>query len=155
MRLRRCVGAAVVLVLNVCGEAFAAEAAVRPDSIIREIYETKIASGAERSFEATDTIVSSKFTPELKALYQKAQHASEPVIDFDIFYDAQDFSISDLKVKVLRNEGSRAEVEASFRNYGEPTAVVFDMTLEAGAWKIADVRYASGYALKQIIADVP
>jgi hypothetical protein len=122
MRLRRCVEV-LIFVFGVSGEAFAAEAAVQPDSVIREIYEAKIASGPERSFEVTETIVSSSFTPELKALYEKAQHASEPVIDFDIFYDAQDFSISDLKVKLMRREGASAVVEARFKNFGEPTAV--------------------------------
>jgi hypothetical protein len=154
MRLRRCVGV-LVFFFGVSGEAIAAEAAVQPDSVIREIYEAKIASGPERSFDVTDTIVSSSFTPELKALYQKAQHASEPVIDFDIFYDAQDFSISDLKVELKRREASTAVVEASFMNYGEPTTVVFDMTLDSGTWMIADVHYTSGYGLKQIITDLP
>ena len=154
MRLRRCVGV-LIFAVALSGEAIAAEAAVPPDSLIREIYEAKLGSSSEQSFDVTDTIVEAHFTPELKSLYQRAAHAPEPVIDFDIFYDAQDFSISDLSVAVVSRKGSRAVVRAQFKNYGEPTTITYDLALSEGTWKIADVHYASGYALKQIISDVP
>lgn len=155
MRLTRCVGLLFIVIVSAEG-ALAAEAAVPPpDSVVRQLYETKIASGAEHAFDATEQIVDGHFTPELKTLYRKATSSPEPVIDFDIFYDAQDFSISDLDVTLLDRKGDTAVVRVAFNNFGEPTTLDLDMAFVEGAWKIADVHYANGYALRQIIAELP
>ena len=152
MRLKRCVGLLIVAI-GLGAESAASQTPVAPERVVREIYQAKIASAFGKSFDVTDAMVDSHFAPELKALYRRAAHAPEPVVDFDIFYDAQDCSISNLDVRLIEQVGVRAVVRASFDNYGEPTTVFFDMHLVDGTWMIEDLRYASGHGLREIMAE--
>jgi hypothetical protein len=61
-------------------------------------------------------------------------------IDGDIVVAAQDWKLSGLKVAAKSPPADgKAVVEATFDNLGKPVTVDWDMVVEDGAWKVADV----------------
>jgi hypothetical protein len=70
---------------------------------------------------------------------------NEPVIDYDPIVNAQDYSISNLKIDVDPPANSdKAHVVARFDNQGQKTTVEYDMVVEDGAWKVDAIRSGTG-----------
>lgn len=65
---------------------------------------------------------------------------NEPVIDYDPIANAQDYSITNLKIEVDHPADGKAHVVARFDNLDRKTTVQYDMIVEDGAWKIDGIR---------------
>lgn len=62
----------------------------------------------------------------------------------DPFLSGQDGEVKSLRLRTGAREGDAAQVEASFRSFGQPVRVRFVMTREEGAWRIADIFNGEG-----------
>ena len=69
------------------------------------------------------------------------------VIDFDVFYNAQDASIKNLQIGKAVIKGSTATVPVHFTNYGRNENLVYSLVREGGAWKISDIKYRGAETL--------
>ena len=135
-----------------CAFAAMAGEAAGPDAVLRQLYETKIAADVAEQYDTTEQLIAANFAPDLKAMYDIAIKSDEPVIDFDIFYNAQDFSVRDVAVKIVSQTDDTAIVRVDFKNFDEPMGVTFSMTRIGGAWKISDVDYGEGFTLRKIMS---
>ncbi|HEX8709599.1 MAG TPA: DUF3828 domain-containing protein [Pyrinomonadaceae bacterium] len=71
-------------------------------------------------------------------------------LDFDPLYDAQDFDIKRFAVRRINRSRQRAEVAATFQNFGKRERIVFLLVATPDGWKIADIRYGDGRTLSGI-----
>ena len=108
-----------------------------PAEPIRALYARP---GAARSREP--------FTKRLQALraaaIKRSRELEEPVsgLDFDYSVNGQDHEdgmARSVRIAVLTQSDSRAEVKVTFRN-GAPQELRYDMALEGGRWLVDDVR---------------
>jgi hypothetical protein len=53
-------------------------------------------------------------------------------IDWDLFVDGQDWQLTELKIVPALKEATRAEVRATFNNFGEPRDILYTLVLENG-----------------------
>ena len=88
---------------------------------------------------------------------KQSEKDNEPgSLDFDPFYNAQDFKISAFKVgKPEYGEGNAklADVPVTFKNFGKAETILFRLELVGKTWKISDIFYPStGTSLKKILA---
>ncbi len=129
-------------------------AAVPPEVGLQRIYENLAAKFEGCSTYTTAHATLYDFTPELLVEYKKAVSAPEPIIDGDVFYDAQDGEPSAVAVKALTQEGAdRATVQADFTVSGEPRKLVFSLKLNGEAWEIDDIAYGDGRTLRGLISE--
>ena len=68
--------------------------------------------------------------------------------DADFLIDGQDFKITDVRTRVVSDSAERAEVEATFKNFGKTVKRVFILRSEDGRWLIDDIRLGGGRKLK-------
>jgi hypothetical protein len=61
-------------------------------------------------------------------------------IDWDLFVDGQDWQLTELKIVPALKEATRAEVRATFNNFGEPRDILYTLVLENGHWRIDDIQ---------------
>jgi hypothetical protein len=91
-----------------------------------------------------------------KDMKQSAKNNEPGNLDFDPFYNAQDFKISAFKVgKPEYGEGNAklADVPVTFKNFGKAETILFRLELAGKAWKISDIFYpSSNTSLKKILA---
>ncbi len=88
-------------------------------------------------------------TPRLQKLYDvDRKEAGNEVgrIDFDIFMDAQDGTITDVDVRgvPVENASDREVVTAKFRNLGKRHEVHFYFEKVHGEWRLDDARGLTG-----------
>ncbi len=62
---------------------------------------------------------------------------------FDPIVDAQDWEVTNLRVRVV----DAGTVEASFQNFGSPVTVTWEVVNEGGGWRVVDLRFATGRTL--------
>lgn len=129
-----------------------AAALQKPAEFIAGLYAEKAAAEAKDDYGVVDRIVAAHMTAGIRAAWTKAAGADEPLVDGDIFYDAQDWDIKDLTFSEESASDAAAVVRADFSNLGQAKQVRFDLVVEAGAWKIANIRYQEGYDLKGMLA---
>lgn len=128
--------------------------AIAPDAVVSELYK---AHAAEQSpfFQTTDRArVDKYFEPSLASLiWQDAVTANGEVgaIEFDPLYAAQDMDIKNLVVSPAQIEGTNARVIVTFENFGEKVQLNYSLTLVGNEWKIADIAYADGPTLRQMV----
>lgn len=90
------------------------------------------------------------FTPRLVALFvaEDALREAEGYgnLDFDPFYNGQDFEITGLAVTTSLDTGETAVVVARFENFGEANEIDYDLLAEPEGWRIDEVRSADADA---------
>lgn len=96
----------------------------------------------------------------LQALYaadeKKTPKGYAGALDFDPFISGQDFKITNLKVVSVKQSGSKATVEVTFKNFDEKDDLVYSLVKEPDGWKIDDVasvKQGSEYRLTKIFHD--
>jgi hypothetical protein len=77
------------------------------------------------------------------------------VIEFDLFYAAQDAEIKNVHVGRANVESDGATVPVTFDNYGTRETVTYKLTKQIGAWKISDIKYRDGGTLLKYFAEGP
>jgi hypothetical protein len=125
-----------------------------PDAVLREVYKVH----GEDFKENRDRILNEKsrkyldkyFDKNLSGLIWKDLTSNSDevgVLDFDLFYNAQDAQIRNLTVGRPTIQGDRSTVPVSFNNFGQKETLVYTLVRENGSWKIADIKYKTGDTL--------
>lgn len=121
-----------------------------PDAVIKDLYNVhgkdngKILNGKNRA------LLDKYFDKNLANLIWKeltTQRDEVGVLDFDIFYNAQDIQIKNLVVRPAKIENNKAEVVVNFTNFTQKETITYPLTQQNGAWKISDIKYRSGDTL--------
>jgi hypothetical protein len=78
-------------------------------------------------------------------------------IDWDLFVDGQDWQLTELKIVPALKEATRAEVRATFNNFGEPRDILYTLVLENGHWRIDDIQETlkPRWTMSKILLDAP
>lgn len=71
-------------------------------------------------------------------------------LDFDPLYDGQDVEPKNLAVGPARIEGTSALVPVAFESYGAKRHLTCVLALAGATWKISDIRYQDGRALRDV-----
>jgi hypothetical protein len=132
--LRRSFLAAIAL-LTLLSPASAAE---DPVSVIRDLYRVHAEAEKTKKQAWMPPHRERFFTKKLGAAIARAHQRNE--IGFDFIYDGQDFEISELAITPGRSAGNKATVIARFKNFKEQKQLEYELVLEGGAWRIADIR---------------
>jgi len=104
--------------------------------------------------------------PELSGVYSKRLQAlidkETPEgdvgrIDWNLFVDGQDWQLTELKIVPALKEATRAEVRATFNNFGEPRDILYTLVLENGHWRIDDIQETlkPRWTMSKILLDAP
>ena len=123
--------------------AMAAPAPPTPGALIHRLYAAKDMPISHRDFARY-------FSADLTRAYWRDRAAADrrhevPLLDGDFRYDAQDFEITELAIATVNAGPERADVGASFRNFGKPTKIRYTLCRRPnGAWRIMDVSMPSG-----------
>ena len=140
--------------------AHAATPGLDPVTIIKTLYAGYQAPPTEAPESPTEG-QKTFFTDALETLYVAATNAPDddlPLIDWDVFANGQDFQISDVTVTATPVSGNSAMVTASFKNFDEPTTVIYAFVTTPQGWRVADLSYPpsvnfpEGFSLKAYIA---
>jgi hypothetical protein len=78
-------------------------------------------------------------------------------IDWDVFVDAQDTEITALKIALVTKSAAQAQVRATFKNFGDPSNILFDLVREQGVWRIDEIRETlkRPWIMSKILSDAP
>jgi hypothetical protein len=83
------------------------------------------------------------YSQRLQALIDKdAQETPEGEvgkIDWDVFVDGQDWQLTELNIVPIAKDEGRAQVRATFKNFGEPRDILYTLVPEDGRWRIDDI----------------
>ncbi len=60
-------------------------------------------------------------------------------LDFDPFYDGQDFKIVELRVGEAAIAGDGARVIVNYKNLRTPQRLTYELTRQAGIWRISNI----------------
>ncbi len=117
---------------------------VSPDAVVKELYDLhKKQKGP--FFETKNRALINKFFDKTLAdfIWNELNSNSDEagVLDFDVLYNAQDFDIKKFAVSEPKITGEKAEVTASFENFGEKQNIIFLMVKSGNSWKISDIKY--------------
>lgn len=129
-------------------------AAGAPEAVVKDLY----AVHEQDMNKQTDRILNGKDRKYLDKYFDKnlanllwkdlTSNSDEVgVLDFDPFYNAQDFDIKNFVVGQAKTEGTKASVPVSFTNSGRKEKLVYLLTQQNGEWKISDIKYTNGDTL--------
>jgi hypothetical protein len=125
---------AVVLAVALAGAASAKPADSDPVTLITAIYKT---------YETDSAGLPHIYSKRLQALVNKDDKETPDGevgrIDWDVFIDGQDWKLTDLKIALVSQTPTQAQVRATFKNFDQPSNMLFDLVLEDGHWRIDDV----------------
>jgi len=80
---------------------------------------------------------------ELQALYDRDAEITPEgemgALGFDPFIDGQDYELTEFEIGAAGIAGDYASADVTFKNFGEPRSLMFEMVREDGGWKIDDV----------------
>lgn len=96
----------------------------------------------------------------LQALYDNDAEVTPEgemgALSFDPYIDGQDFEITDFEIGAAGIAGDYASADVTFKNFGEPRSLTYELVLEDGGWKIDDVVSTNPdneYRLSEIFAE--
>ena len=125
-----------------------------PDSVVKELYKIH-----DQDLKGNnDRILNGKSRKNLDKFFDKTladfiwkdltTHTDEVgVLDFDPFYNAQDFQITNFTVGLPKISGGRASVVVKFNNAGRKETLSYQFVQNKKSWKIADIKYSDGSSL--------
>jgi hypothetical protein len=92
-------------------------------------------------------------TALLKLYVKDKREAKEELgrLDFDPLYNAQDTEIKDFTISPPESVKGETRVTVHFKNFGQPTRIVYLCSHAGDGWKISDIRYEEGSSLKKIL----
>jgi hypothetical protein len=125
-----------------------------PDSVVKELY--KIHDQDMKGNE--DRILSGKNRKMIDKFFDKTladfiwkdltTHTDEVgVLDFDPFYNAQDFEIRGFSIGQAKISGGKASITVKFTNAGRKDTLIYSLTRQKKDWKISDIKYTDGSSL--------
>jgi hypothetical protein len=117
-----------------------------PSAFLHGIYKQYIGAGTPGVKLDGAADYKRYFTPELANIIiadnAKANQVGDvPTLDGDPFIDAQDWSITAVKIAVDDKATDKTVAKVSFKNNGEAETVTLDLVKMDGAWKIDDIHW--------------
>jgi Protein of unknown function (DUF3828) len=88
----------------------------------------------------TDDFYSRRMQGLLDADKKATPAGDSGTIDWDVFVDGNDWTLTKLRVTLVSRADRRAQVRAVFLNHKKPRDMLFDLVRERGRWLIDDVR---------------
>ena len=129
------IAALLVLAFALVGASPAPRADGDPVSLIAAVY---------ASYEKGEPELSDLYSRRLQNLIDKDEKETPEGmvgrIDWDVFVDGQDWKLTELKIVPVSREATRAEVRATFKNFGEPRDILISLVLEDGHWRIDEIQ---------------
>jgi hypothetical protein len=127
-----------------------------PDAVVRELYRVHN-HGRGHVFEAKGKNDIYKFFDEALAdlIWKNITETPEGEVgnlDFDPLYNAQDTEIKNFQIGKPVVEGDKSTVSVSFRNFGKPTTIKFEMHNGKHGWQIKNVFYGEGSDLVKLLS---
>jgi hypothetical protein len=84
-----------------------------------------------------------RYSPRIDKLWaactKREKKSGDPCMDFDIWVNAQDWEIKDLKIEQTASGDNSASVKASFDNMGTKTVISFDLLKDKKGWTVDEV----------------
>lgn len=121
-----------------------------PAALIKNLYQVHAKNSGAIVQGKNREILDKYFSKKLADLIWKdvTAHKDEVgVIDFDLFYNAQDINVSKLVVTPRTISENRAMVQVTFNNYNRRNSLMYLLVKENSVWKIADINYGKGETL--------
>ncbi len=109
-----------------------------PEQLLNAIYKPYLENG---DFSETENFYSNGMVKlMIEATAREQDEDDGPILDFDPFIDAQDFEIKNLVISQPLIEGTKAQVDVSFDNFGEPRQLHYDLVFEDNfGWRVDDI----------------
>jgi uncharacterized protein DUF3828 len=136
-----------------------ARAAAAPDSdpvsLIKAIYATYLDKNNDNPG------MPHIYSKRLQALIDKDEKETPEGmvgrIDWDVFVDGQDWGLTELKIAEVSRSVDKAQVRATFKNFGEPSNMLFDLVREEGGWRVDDIEKTlkPRWTMSKILLDAP
>ena len=136
------------------GLAVAAPADSDPVSLIKAIYSTYTSDNDNPGLPHI-------YSKRLQALIDKDEKETPEGmvgrIDWDVFIDGQDWKLTELNIALVSKTADKAHVRTTFKNFGEPSNMLFDLVREEGHWRIDDVTKTlpPRWTMSKILLDAP
>ena len=143
---------AVILVVAFSGASLAKPVDSDPVTLITAIYQT---------YETDKAGLPHIYSKRLQALIDKdAKETPEGEvgrIDWDVFIDGQDWKLTELKIARVSQTATEAKVRATFKNFDNPSDMLFYLVLEDGHWRIDDIEKTlkPRWTMSKILLDAP
>ena len=134
----------------------AARPATPPEALVSELYKEH---DAERSpfFQTEDRALVDKYFDKTLAdlLWKDAVESKGEVgaLGADPLYDAQDSEIKKFAVGKVSQSDDKAEVAATFENFGKKQRILYRLVAVGADWKIADIDYGDGTTLLKMLKE--
>lgn len=125
-----------------------------PDSVVKELYKIH-----DQDLKGNnDRILNGKSRKTLDKFFDKTladfiwkdlttEREGVGVLDFDPFYNAQDFQITNFLVGSPKISGGKASIVVKFSNAGRKETLSYQFVQNKKTWKIADIKYSDGSSL--------
>jgi hypothetical protein len=132
----------------------AARPTASPEAFVRDLYREH---DAQRSpfFQTDDRArVDRYFEKKLADLIWKDAVESQGevgALGADPLYNAQDVEIKNFSVRTVSQSDGRAEVAATFENFGQKQRIVYRLVAVGADWKIAEIDYGGGTTLSKML----
>ena len=144
----------LLIIFVVVGFGVLSGFAQTPDSVVKELYkihDQDMKGNDDRILSGKNRKMIDKFFDRTLADFiwkDLTTHKDEVgVLDFDPFYNAQDFEIKNLSISKGKIIGSKATVVVKFQNFGAKVSLTYHLIRQNSAWKISDIKYADGSSL--------
>lgn len=138
------------------GETAAAQTVPAPDALIKDLYKTHDKDNGAIVQGKNRAILDKYFDKNLADLIWKDMTTNRDevgVIDFDIFYNAQDADIKNLVVGAAKIDGDKAIVPVTFENFKQKNEITYSLVKEKSVWKISNINYGKGDSLLKYFKD--
>jgi hypothetical protein len=122
-----------------------------PDALVKDLYEQHDKKNSPFFQTKNRALVDKYFEKSLADLIWKdASNSSGEVgaIDGDPLYNAQDMEIKNFSIGQPKIENGKAQVVASFENFGKKQTITYELVQKDSGWKIEDINYGGGSTLR-------
>jgi hypothetical protein len=136
------------------GMAIAAPADSDPVSLIKAIYATY---ASDNDNPGLPHIYSKRLQALIDEDEKETPEGMVGRIDWDVFIDGQDWKLTELNIALVSKTADKAQVRATFKNFGEPSNMLFDLVREEGHWRVDDVTKTlpPRWTMSKILLDAP
>jgi hypothetical protein len=124
------------------------------EAFLRAIYAAYTPKG--KPVDLTGPHAETILAPSLAALMRTDQALADGevgAIDSDPICACQDFDIRSVTVAAAADGPDKTRATASFRNFGKPTRVEFDLVAAGSGWRIYDIHEEDIPSLRKLLED--